>query len=206
VISTEASDEQPAVVAIDERSLLLRHRDGERGAFAELVQRYRAPVYSYLTRCGVAVDDRDDLFQEIFIKVHRSAATYDESRPLHPWIFTIVANTVRTYMRRQRVRDLVYSSTDEDGPAGGADPPADNPDSERSAVARETVAWLAREIAQLPLAKREVLILACIEAMPLKEVAEALAMPLSTVKTHLRRARMALAERLARHQRGEVSS
>jgi RNA polymerase sigma-70 factor (ECF subfamily) len=206
VISTEASDEQPSVVAIDERSLLLRHRDGERGAFAELVQRYRAPVYSYLTRCGVPVDDRDDIFQEIFIKVHRSAGTYDDSRPLHPWIFTIVANTVRTYMRRQRVRDLVHTDQDEDGAAGGADPPADNPDSERSAVARETVAWLAGEISLLPLARREVLILACIEAMPLKEVAEALGMPLSTVKTHLRRTRMMLAERLARHQRGEVSS
>jgi RNA polymerase sigma-70 factor (ECF subfamily) len=206
VISTEAGDEQPSVVAIDERSLLLRHRDGERGAFAELVQRYRAPVYSYLTRCGVPVDDRDDIFQEIFIKVHRSAGTYDDSRPLHPWIFTIVANTVRTYMRRQRVRDLVHTDQDEDGAAGGADPPADNPDSERSAVARETVAWLAGEISRLPLARREVLILACIEAMPLKEVAEALGMPLSTVKTHLRRTRMMLAERLARHQRGEVSS
>ena len=60
----------------DERELLLRHLGGEPGAFADLVSRYRAPVYSYLLRCGVAEPDRDDLFQEIFIRIHRSASRY----------------------------------------------------------------------------------------------------------------------------------
>jgi RNA polymerase sigma-70 factor (ECF subfamily) len=194
-------------VAIDERSLLLRHRDGDAGAFAELVQRYRAPVYSYLARCGVRRDDCDDLFQEIFIRVHRSAGTYQEDRPLHPWLFTIVANAVRTHLRKRRLRELIDTEPPEpDDQVPAHDPPAGNPDGERMAAARETMAWLEKEISALPLARREVLILVCIENLPQKEVAEILGIPLSTVKTHLRRARVALAERLARFHRGEVSS
>ena len=59
-----------------------------------LVSRYRAAVYSYLVRCGVAEADRDDLFQEIFIRIHRAASRYRPDCPLHPWLFTIVANAV----------------------------------------------------------------------------------------------------------------
>jgi len=183
-----------------EADLLLRHLEGDEDAFAELVQRYRAPVYSYLVRCGVAPDDRDDLFQEIFIRVHRAAASYDTGRPLHPWIFTIVANTVRTHLRRQRVRSLVGSVEET------AEPVAGDPGAERVAAGRQTMAWLERQIEKLPLARREVLILACVENRPLQEIAGVLGIPLWTVKTHLRRARLNLAEELARRNAPEVSS
>lgn len=184
----------------EEGELLARHLAGDAEAFAELVECYRAPVYGYLCRCGVAADDRDDLFQEIFIKVHRAAARFAPDRPLHPWLFTIVANTVRTYLRRRRVRTLIHS---EPPPIDPIDP---QPDSERTAVARETVSWLEAEIAHLPLVKREIVLLACVEKMPLKQVADVLGMPVNTVKTHLRRARLKLAEGLARRNRAEVSS
>jgi len=79
----------------DERRLLLLHRDGDPGAFVRLVAKYRRPVFSYLVRCGVPVADRDDLFQEVFLRVHAAAAQYQDHRPLHPWLFTVVANAVR---------------------------------------------------------------------------------------------------------------
>ena len=151
--------------------------------------------------CLYRVDaaERDDLFQEVFIKVHRAAASFDSARPLHPWLFTILANSVRTHLRRRRVRSLVHGKKPAQDPADPA------PDSEHAAVARETVGRLEREISRLPLVKREVVLLACVEKLPLKEVAEALGLPLNTVKTHLRRARLTLAEALARHDRAEVS-
>lgn len=183
-----------------ESELLIRHRAGDEAAFAELVDRYRAPVFSYLVRCSVAPDDRDDLFQEIFIRVHRAAASYDPGRPLHPWLFTIVANAVRNHLRRQRVRSLVGSVDDVGEPA------ASNPGADRVAAGRQTLAWLEKRIRELPLARREVLILACVEHLPLKQIAGVLDLPLGTVKTHLRRARLFLAEELARRNAPEVSS
>lgn len=196
--------DRPLVVVDDggadtESVLLARHLAGDDDAFADLVQRYRAPVFSYLVRSGVAPDDRDDLFQEIFIRVHRAAASYDPSRPLHPWLFTIVANTVRSHLRRQRVRSLVGSAEEVGEPA------ACHPAADRVAAGRQTMEWLERQIRRLPAARREVLILACVEHLPLKQVAGVLGLPLGTVKTHLRRARLSLAEELARRDAPEVS-
>lgn len=189
-----------------ERRLLLRHRDGDGEAFAALVAEYRAPVYSYLSRCGIAAADRDDLFQDVFIKIHRAAASYQADRPLHPWVFTIVSNTIRSHLRKRRVRQLVFAEPGGEGPPGTevADPA---PDGERRTAAREAAVLVQREIGQLRLVQREVVLLACIEKLSLREVAGVLEIPVNTVKTHLRRARLALAKALARRQgREEVRS
>ncbi len=181
-----------------ERQLLLRHREGDAEAFAELVAEYRAPVYSYLARCGVDPDERDDLFQEVFIKIHRAAGSYDPERPLHPWVFTIVANAVRSHVRKRRVRQLVFG--DAAGDAGVPDVADPAPDGERRTAARETAAFVGRQLCRLRLVQREVVLLACVEKLPLKDVAAALGIPVNTVKTHLRRARLALAGALANEQ------
>ena len=172
--------------------LLVAHRQGDRDAFSQLIERYRRPVFGYLVRCGVAEGDRDDLFQEIFIKIHRRADQYDDARPLHPWLFTVVANTVRTYQRKQRLRSFFLWE-----PAGADVEPEyedHSPDVEAIASSRQTEAWLERAIQALPMPQREVLILATIENVPLKDIAAILEMPLNTVKTHVRRARLRLVE------------
>jgi len=191
------------VAAGDERELLLRHLRGDPQAFADLVSRYRAPVYSYLLRCGVAEQDRDDLFQEIFIRIHRAAPGYQSNRPLHPWLFTIVANAVRNQIRQKKVRDLVY------GEPPVNDPPDAAAGGEEQFRAMQTRVWLEQRIRELPHAQREALLLTCIQGLPQKQVASILGLRLNTLKTHLRRARLALVKQLARREaraRGEVSS
>ncbi len=184
------------VVHLEERQLLLRHRQGDATAFAELVQLYRSAIYGYLVRCGVPEGERDDLFQEIFLRVHRSAMRYEASRPLHPWIFTIVANTVRNYWRSQRVRELVSGEPPievvEEAPLGS-----------KVAENRQTIAFLERRIAELPTAQREVLLLVSLEGLSLKDASAALATPLNTVKTRLHRARIALARALGARDAAE---
>lgn len=196
------------IVRPDERQLLLRHREGDAEAFAGLVAEYRAPVYSYLARCGVEAGDRDDLFQDVFIKIHRAADSYDAERPLHPWVFTIVSNTVRSHLRKRRVRQLVFGSSGREDDPEGAEQVADPaPDGERRTAARETANFIHRELARLRLVQREVVLLACVEKLPLKDIAAVLGIPVNTVKTHLRRARLALAGALAReHGSKEVTT
>ena len=172
------------MVDLEERSWLKRHCRGDEGAFPALLEAYRRPVYGYLVRNGVAEDDRDDLFQSIFLKVHAAAASYDPARALGPWLFTIAANTVRNHFRAR-------AASEPDGAL--ADPPDPNPGPELIAEARETLAWLEHALLALPPAQREVLVLATIVGLPQHEVARALDMPINTVKTHLRRARLTLA-------------
>lgn len=186
------TDEDPQAQT---RLLLLRYRQGDGDAFAALVSSYRRPVFSYLARCGVAEAERDDLFQTIFLKIHRSIDRYQQDRPPHPWIFTIVANAVRSHLRHRRVRELLFPRT-----PSLRDPSDPDPGGERAVLARQTVAWLESELLRLTLPQREVLVLACVEGLPLRQVADALGYPLNTVKTHLRRARLTLGRRLACHQ------
>ncbi len=186
----------------EEGQILVRHREGDADAFRELVSRYRAPVYAYLVRCGVDPSGRDDLFQDIFLKVHRAAHAYDPARPLHPWLFTIVANTVRTHFRRLRVSALVQLER-------APEPSTPSDYGQQQLEAAETAGWLAEALSQLPLPQREVVLLSCVENWEQKDVAEALSIPVNTVKTHLRRARLDLAKALVRHRgkfKREVSS
>ena len=192
--SDAAGQPLPQVVDLEERAWLPRHCRGDAGAFPALLQAYRRPVFSYLVRAGVAEADRDDVFQSIFLKIHGAANTYQSAQPLAPWLFTIVANTVRNHFRGQPHPTPLSTL---DGPIELADP---DPSPERVAQARQTIAWLERAMAALPLAQREVLVMRTILEMRQQDVAEALDLPLNTVKTHLRRARLTLAKALAERE------
>ncbi len=181
----------PEVVDLEERTWLARHRRGDSAAFPALMAAYRRPVYGFLVRGGVAEGDRDDLFQSIFLRIHAAAESYDPSRPLAPWLFTIVANSLRNHFRSEAAG--VQASPQEE--AGETADPAADP--ERIAAARETVAWLEEALHALPLSQREVLLLVTVAGLSQQDAATALQMPLNTVKTHLRRARLALAAKLA---------
>lgn len=189
------SEPVDAVVNLDERHWLARHCRGDRDAFGELLRAYRAPVYGYLVRCGVPPASRDDVFQEIFVKIHLAAARYQPSRPLRPWLFTIVANTARNHLRDESRHRALGTL-----PAH-AEPRTDH-GPETLAEIRETVAWLERALPGLPVAQREVLVLGSVGGLGLKDIAAVLDTPLNTVKTLMRRARMALAEALVEHQTG----
>lgn len=182
------------VVNLEELYWLPRHARGDATAFPELMASYRSPVWNYLARCGVNVQLREDLFQDIFLKVHQSAPNYRASWPLRPWIFTIAANTLRNHVR-ERKRYRQYFAADE-----LPDAPDPEPGIEESAEGVEIKAWLDRAIMQLPFSQREVLVLVTVESLPLKEVAAILRISQNTVKTRLRRARLKLAERLTAHE------
>ena len=189
---SEASGHRP-VVDLEERSWLGRHCRGDQTAFPALLQAYRRPVYSYLVRSGVAEFERDDVFQSIFLKIHAAARSYEPNRPLAPWLFTIAANTVRNHFRGRSKSRSAEDDTEE-----LADPA---PGPEQVAQARETLAWLEEALAVLPPIQREVVLSTTVLGLRQEDVAKALDLPLNTVKTHLRRARLALAQTLARRER-----
>lgn len=191
-----ATEAETTVVGLDERAWLPRHCRGDAAAFAELVGAYRTPVYGYLVRCGVPPAARDDLFQETFLRIHAAAGSYQPSRPLRPWLFTILANLVRNYFR-DRAQQLLQPD-----PAA-SDPSDPGPGPQQGAELDQTLGWLEQAIAALPLAQREVLVLAAIQELPQQEVADTLQMPVATVKTHLRRARLHLLEAKAYREQQE---
>jgi RNA polymerase sigma-70 factor (ECF subfamily) len=192
----EANELRQGVVDLNERNWLPRHCQGDQQAFNELLQSYRTLVFTFLCRYGIEAQYRDDLFQDICLKIHQSAARYRASEPLRPWLISIVLNTVRNFRRDLGRRRHFMTHLK-------AVPSESNPGLDQNLEHRATVSWLELRIASLPVRQREVLVLSTLKGMRLKEIASILELPENTVKTHLRRARLELAENLAsRENRG----
>jgi RNA polymerase sigma-70 factor (ECF subfamily) len=191
------------VVDLNERTWLPRHARGEAGAFDELFTTYRVLVLTLLVRYGVEVRHRDDLFQEVFLRVHRAAGSYRADEPLKPWLVSVVLNTVRNFRRDQGRRQHFMSRLEAGtidtaaAPVTSTGGPPQTPGLDEGLERQATVAWLEQRIGKLPERQREVLVLATVKGLHMKEIARLLRLPENTVKTHLRRARLTLAEELA---------
>ncbi len=188
------------VLDLNERNWLPRHCRGDEQAFEQLLLAYRNFVYNFLYRYGIEKHNRDDLFQDIFLKVHQSASRYRPSQPLRPWLVSIVLNTVRNF-RRDRGRRKHFMAQFEalsgNHPSATPDWRSHQPGLDEQVEQQSTVMWLERRIRTLPERQREVLVLSTLKGMRMKDIAKVMTLPENTVKTHLRRARLALAESLA---------
>ena len=191
--------------------MLSRHLDGDPRAFGELMDRYGNGIYAYLYRSGLSNPMADDLFQETFLRVHRSARRYDQRYAFSTWIYSIANNLVRSHWRKQKVRRVMGSlfrrKTDSAEPEA-IDPVDSAADPEQRTCARERLRLVEQALQDLPEGPRRALMLTRIEGMSLEQAARVLSVPLGTVKTWVRRGRLALAECLAQAEqdaKGEES-
>lgn len=186
--------------------LLAMHRGNRPGPHPSrtplelLMVRYEKDLFFFLLRF---VNDRaaaDDLFQETFLQVHKSAATFDIEKRFKPWLFTIGANKARDHLRRnKRHRALPLDARVGGAGADGASfvdlMEADLPDPGRVAEDGEVAALVREVVAGLPDHLREVLVLAYFQKLAYKEIAGMLGIPLGTVKSRLHAAVASFATR-----------
>ena len=162
---------------------------GNQAAFAELVERYRRELFSFLQRFINEAALAEDLFQETFIQVYRSAATFDSKRRFRPWLFTIAANKARDHLRasmRRSVRSL-DNIAGEDGDHGTFIEfmESDTLSAPERLIDMEDADAVRQIIARMPTIYREVLLLSYYSRFAYKEIAEMLGIPLGTVKSRL---------------------
>jgi RNA polymerase sigma-70 factor (ECF subfamily) len=167
---------------------------GDRDAFEPFVRRWANVVYAAITRSGLDGADRDDLFQEVWIKVARAAGRFEPNRPVAPWLLSIVLNAVRDARRSRATVEKARTDTLTIERADAAPAPGDHIE------AAETADWLASAVAALPDGQREAVLLCAVQGCAQADAAEVLGVPVNTVKTLLRRGRMALAQALARRR------
>jgi len=173
----------------DERALIERCRTGDDTAFGELVDRYKDLVYGVVYRM---VSDRtqvDDLAQEVFLKIHRGLPYFRGDAKLSTWIFRIVQN-VCSQARARRAPDVSLERDDETGRRY-------EPGTTDTAFGElELRDRLEKAIAQLPDNYRMLIAAHYLKGVQYEALAEALDIPLGTVKTHLHRAKRRLRELL----------
>ena len=93
---------------MNDKDLMKRYAAGEEDAFQELVRRYKDSVYGYLRRFLSRSDLVEDVFQETFMQLYVSRNTFDQSRPLRPWLFTIAANKAKDALRRMQRNESAH--------------------------------------------------------------------------------------------------
>jgi RNA polymerase sigma-70 factor, ECF subfamily len=198
-----------------DEAVLEAYRSGESEALETLIRRYHDDLMRFLIRL---VGDRagaEDVFQETFLQVHVSAASFDTSRRFKPWLFTIAANKARDLLRRttrRRAMDLSAPVPGGKGGPGDSDGPSfidllqvDAPQPGQIADLSERDRMVQRAVSELPITLREVLLLAYFQRMSYNDVAEALQIPLGTVKSRLHAAVAAFARKWQNISKGEYT-
>jgi RNA polymerase sigma-70 factor (ECF subfamily) len=185
-----ANWEEP--MAVDSEAVRLRRGDPE--VLVGLLERYQHRLYRFLMRMVHDPATAEDLFQQTWLRVAENARRYDASRPLEPWLFSIARNAAIDHLRRVRPESL-----DEPLPSGDTRAemiPGTQPSVVEVMMGQQRSSRLADALGELTPIYCEVVTLRFEEEMKLEEIAEVLQIPISTVKTRLRRALDALRGKL----------
>ena len=170
--------------------LLQRYAAGDEGAFQQIVNQYKDSVYAFLRRFLTRSDLVDDVFQETFMQLYISRNTYDPSKPLRPWLFTIAANKAKDALRRAQRVDSTNLGSMFDGEENSIDDVLNTLDHDDhlpydDLIREETAAQVKRIIAHLPARLREILLLAYFQKFSYGEISGILGIPVGTVKSRL---------------------
>ena len=174
-------------------------RQGNRGAFDEIMREYHRPVYQMCWYLTGSETDADDAVQETFLRVFRAIGRFRNPAKFRTWLFRICANVCHDFQRRSKPHARLVSITDpgvEREVALKTSSPAASP---RAAASREETCHHVREaIRQLPESHRRVVVLVALEELSHKEAARALRLRTATVTWYMGESRKRLRPLLAR--------
>jgi RNA polymerase sigma-70 factor, ECF subfamily len=175
---------------LTDAELLDRYADGDEAAFHELVARYKNSLYTFLKQFLNRQDLVEDVFQETFLQLFTSRESFDVTRPLRPWLFTIAANKARDALRKwQRTpaitigsiadsQDLSFDEVLNVIASDNTTPPSELEKDENTLLVKEV-------ISNMPENLREILLLAYFNGFSYKQIADILSIPIGTVKSRL---------------------
>jgi RNA polymerase sigma-70 factor, ECF subfamily len=167
-----------------DEELIERYRQGDEQAFRELVDRYKNLVFGVVSRSTVHRARAEDLAQEVFLRIHRGLPYFRGDAKLTTWIYRIVLNLLSQESGRRRGSREVPLDPDIPGhePRG----------LDRTTSDLELRDRLEKALARLPATDRLLVAGHYLQGVKYEDLAEALGIPVGTVKTHLHRAKKQL--------------
>lgn len=194
-------------ISDEDAALVKASQAGDGAAFEQLVSRYDRKLFRIAQHIVHNADDAQDVVQECFIKVFQNIRRFQAQSKFSTWLYRIVVNqslmAVRKHKTKPALVDLLIESDEEEN-----QPPMDfsdwRPNPEEQCTESELRELLTRLLQELRPALRVVFIMHDIEGQPLQEVADALHLSLSAVKTRSLRARLHLREQLTIHFKKDI--
>ena len=180
-----------------DESLMLRFAAGDIAAFDALYARHELGVWRYVFRSVRVQAVADDLLQDVWFAVARSAPTYTVSARFKTWLFTMAHNRLIDYFRTARNHVSIDGNGDEDSPAIGDTLAADSGFGPlRRLESSEQAAALIAAVERLPREQREAFLLQAEAGLSVDEIAAATGVNFETAKSRLRYARNSLRQQL----------
>jgi RNA polymerase sigma-70 factor (ECF subfamily) len=184
----------------DEDPDLDRARQGDREAFGRLVRRHQRRVYAAALHITGNHSDADDVAQEAFVRAFRGLSTFDGRADFFTWLYRITVNTALNALRSdKRGTALNQRGHAESSHVGGRPESLGQgaPTPAQQAQQSREVARVLEAIATLSAPLRVTLVLATVEDLPHKQIAEILEIPEGTVAWRVNEARRLLKLKLA---------
>jgi RNA polymerase sigma-70 factor (ECF subfamily) len=185
----------------EERELVRLAQSGKESAFEELVRRHQQRVFALVSGILRRQEDVEDIAQQVFLKVYLSLRKFDQRAAFSTWLYKITVNECWDYLRKKKVRPLVYESDLSQEQVSRLDGIVSAEHvvlgpSDRAEVRQ----LLDRMLEKLPEQDRQLLVLKEIEGFSVQELAEILGLNVNTVKVRLFRARGRILESYRRRQ------
>src|ERR1700716_544973 len=193
----------------EEAVLVRRVQARDEIAFREIVERYQTKVFSIIYGILRNHNDAEDIAQQVFAKIYFSIGNFDFRSSLLTWIYKITVNECYDYLRKKRVRKLVYESdfSDEDAQRMEASDPAVDPaaPADKRLAQKDLVTKLLSKVSA---EDRSLILLKEVEGHSVEELAQMTGMNENTIKVKLFRTRQKLlkaAQRLLKSSGGTVT-
>lgn len=181
---------KPKHEKLTDSELLLHYMEGDEAAFGEIVNRYKNSLYAFLRQFLNRMDLVEDVFQETFLQLFNSRESFDPDRPLRPWLFTIAANKAKDALRKAQRTSAVPIGAISDEQDMSFDEMLNTLSSNNSVPydeleRNETAARVNEVIGSMPENLRQILLMAYFQRFSYKQMADALSIPIGTVKSRL---------------------
>ena len=187
----------------EEAALVRRVQAGDELAFREVVERYQAKIFSIIFGILRNHNDAEDIAQQVFSKVYFSIRNFDFRSSLLTWIYKITVNECYDYLRKKRVRRLVYESdfSAEESQRMEASEPAVDPalPADERLAQRDLAVKLLSKVSE---EDRSLILLKEVEGHSVEELAQMTGMNENTIKVKLFRTRQKLLKAAQRLGRG----
>jgi RNA polymerase sigma-70 factor (ECF subfamily) len=176
--------------------LMLRVRDDDAGAFAEMVELYQHRLVAVMHHLVGNAEEAEDLAQEVFLRVYRSRKKYRARSKFSTWLFTIANNLALNTLRSRRRKPVVSLPAQDSGPLGPR--PAEQMVRDRRSgpmqrlQRQELAAQVRQALEGLNERQRVAVVLNKFEEMNYAEIAKVMGLTTKAVKSLLSRARMNL--------------
>ncbi len=177
------------------------YQKGDLAAFGELFERHEKRLWNFLRRFVRDKATAEDLLQEVFLRVVKSAVQWQPSAKVSTWLFTIARNLCTDQARRAEFRqaeslDQAKAGEDGSGLRRIDRVAADSGDAEKEAMGHEIASLVDRAVGELPVEQREVFLMREVMDMSFAEIAAQVGASEPTVKSRMRYALQRLRSRL----------